>query len=54
MDVGQGSSLRLLGFVCVFAFVFASNVTVVKVCPLLVRRSLKNQSFKICCHYEGK
>jgi hypothetical protein len=30
MDVGHGSSLRLLGFVCVFALVFTNNVAMVK------------------------
>ena len=54
MDVGQGSLLRLLEFVCVFALVIASNVIVVKVCPLLVRWSLKIRSLKNCCHYEGE
>jgi hypothetical protein len=42
MDVGWSSSLRLLGFVCVFSLVFASNVAVLKIRPLLVWRSLKN------------
>ena len=52
MDVGQGSPLRLLGL-CVFALVFASNVTAVEVCPLL-RRSLKKRSLENCCLSEGK
>ena len=38
MDACRGSSLHLLGFVCVFALVFASNVAVVKVCPLEVSK----------------
>ena len=47
MDLGRGSSLRHLRFVCVFALVFASNVTVVKVCPLLVQWSLKTEVSRI-------
>ena len=53
MDVGHGSSLHVLGFVvCVCGLVFASNVIVVKARPLLVRRSLKNQSLENCCEGE--
>lgn len=33
-DVGRGLSLHILGFVCVFAIVFARNVAMVKVRPL--------------------
>jgi ABC-type uncharacterized transport system fused permease/ATPase subunit len=56
MDVGHGSSLRVLRWVvcvCVIAFVFASNVTMVKARPLLVRRSLKNQSLENYYRFEG-
>ena len=40
--------------VCVFALVFASNVGVVKVRPLLVRRSFKNRSLENCCCHDGE
>jgi hypothetical protein len=44
--MGWGSSLRLFGVcVCVFALVFASNVAMVKVRPLVIQLSLEN-----CCH----
>ena len=54
MDVGLGSSVCLLGFVCVFALVFIGNVAVVKVCPLPVWRSLKNRSLQNCSLFEGE
>ena len=54
MDVGWSSSLCLLGFVCVFALVFASNVAMLKIYPLLVRRSLKNEVSENCCCSEGE
>jgi hypothetical protein len=38
----------------VFALVFASNVTMVKVRPLLVRQSFKNQSLEKRYHSNGE
>ena len=44
MDMGQGSSLRLFWFVCVFALVLASNVVVVNVLPTSMVESQKLKS----------
>ena len=47
MNMGWGSSLRLLRLVCVFARVFAGNVAMLKVHPIPVRRNLKTKVSKI-------